>query len=117
MTVEVSPPPSSASTCRGGRTRLLLAAPLPFGRGVERFETIRDGRGVTWRAGGDDVNHHARRLPGDLIARLDPEPIGNGLGDGDLELRRDLGHVLTIVRAISLLESPEASVCRPRFRR
>src|SRR5579859_3452681 len=46
----------------------------------------------------DDPDGIAGGKPLDLCARSDSIAVGQCLGDGDLKLARDLGHVLTITR-------------------
>src|SRR5712691_7020241 len=96
--VQVLPRPSAVF--RGvDRTRPLALA-LAGGRLVEQgapgFDIARRGPG-----GRHDVDHVARRLPLDVVARSDPEAIGDRLGNRDLSLARDLGHILTTTRIAS----------------
>ncbi len=47
---------------------------------------------------GQDADGIPLRPPFDIVARPDPEALGDRLGNGDLQLARDLGHVLTLAR-------------------
>src|SRR5215470_10659795 len=100
--VEILPPPPAA--LGAGSRGLSLAAPLAGGGPVEPVEAVLDGHFPARRARWNDPDHGARELPADLVPRFDSEVPGHRFRDRHLQLARDLGHDLTLVRIHSLLK-------------
>jgi len=103
--VEVFTPPTTAGETRCCRP--LSATAQTTGNPIEQFEAQLERK--TWMRGSDrrQTDRIAGSAPFDVVARLDAQLLGQGLGNRHLIFARDLGHVLTISRTSSLPESPD----------
>jgi hypothetical protein len=79
----------------------------PFGAFVEQGHSLLGGQLVASVGSAPyqlDSNAFAGGNPLQFIARTDAVLVGNGFGNGELELGGHLGHILTLSRMESLLQ-------------
>src|SRR5713226_2844715 len=94
--IELLTRPAPGDRMRNG-LEALLSLQLPLPRIIEEGQLLgfRQGRLLTPDVHTDPV---PGGLPLDLVAGADPVLVGERLGKRDLELARDLRHVLTLAR-------------------
>src|SRR6185312_1550876 len=102
--IEILPPPAPLRhPAHGGSAR--IPNPLSLRGLIEQAEPLFETKAWRWRTWGNDSDDLSRRLPVDLVSRRDTIAFRHHFGDRDLELARDLRHVLTITRMASLVKS------------
>ena len=82
-----------------------LARSLARRRPIEQSESLFDGQAFSRRERSLDTDSTTRDQEVELVAGGDAEFIGHPFGNRYLKLARDLGHVLTLARIHSLVNS------------
>lgn len=95
--VQIRPRPPPRGSCLRRPGKLLLSFSLTCSGAIEQIEAL-GGRQLPLLAGLVENDRVAVFAPRDFIARAKTLPFGNGPGNGDLVLRCDLTHILTLSR-------------------
>jgi hypothetical protein len=79
-----------------------LSLNLAASRGIEGSEPLLEIDGSRRDTRRQDPDEVSGRFPFDVVTGPDEVLIGHGFGQGDWQLARDLGHVLTVPRTVLL---------------
>lgn len=97
--VQILPPPSPLRRRLGRKLHLLFTPSLTFHGGIEQPQTFLHAQSTLLApARRYDANDLTSWTKLDIVPRFDSILIRNRLGDGDLQLGRDFGDLLTSAR-------------------